>query len=139
MNGQDSEEWINLIKRSKSGEIENERTTGAGISFSDLTGHLTNADLLDLQNEVNELQDEMMLKDVQGELAELENETRSLERDLGELRAKGYAVEKNLEGDIKVLVLQWDRIKSRADATLQHQVKLLGQQMEDIQAKLAVC
>jgi len=138
LNGQDSEQWINLIKRSKSGEIENERTTGAGISFSDLTGDLTNADLLDLQNEVNELQDEMMLKDVQGELAELENETRSLERDLGELRAKGYAVEKNLEGDIKVLVLQWDRIKSRADATLHHQVKLLGQQMEDIQVKLAV-
>ena len=99
-----------MIKRAKSGEIENERTTGTGISFSDLTGQLTNADLLALQNEVNDLQDEMMLKDVQSELAELENETRSLERDLGELRAKGYAVEKNLEVDISVLISQWSAL-----------------------------
>jgi prefoldin subunit 5 len=92
---------------------------------------------MSLQSEVNELQDEMMLKDVQGELAELENDVHSLERDLAELRAKGYAVEKNLEGDIKVLASQWDRIRSRTEATLEHQTQLLSQQMTRVHADLA--
>ena len=94
INGQDSEDWVNLIQRAQSGEIEDERTSGSGISFTDLTGPLTSGDLLEIQNEVNELQDEMMLKDVQDDLSGLETEVSSLARDLADLRARGYAVEK---------------------------------------------
>jgi predicted nucleic acid-binding Zn-ribbon protein len=137
LNGQDSEDWVNLIARAKSGAIEEERATGSGLSFADLTGPLTSGDLLSLQNEVNELQDEMMLKDVESDLADLENEVRSLERDLADLRARGYAVEKSLEADIRVLAAQWDRIKTRSEATMEHQTKLLSQQMTTIQDDLA--
>lgn len=138
LNGQDSEKWARLIRRAQSGEIENERATGSGLSFQDLTGPLTSADLLALQTEVNELQDEMMLKDVQGELSELENEVSRLDRDLAALRARGYAVEKNLEADVKVLASQWERVKGRTTATLEHQTKILGARMAEIQESLAV-
>jgi chromosome segregation ATPase len=86
---------------------------------------------------VNELQDEMMLKDVEDELTELENQVRTLERNLVDLRARGYAVEKSLEADIAVLSAQWDRIKERAEATLEHQSKMVGDQFGIIQANLS--
>lgn len=137
LNGQDSKDWTNLIERARSGKIEKERATGSGLSYDDMTGVLTSGDLMALQNEVNELQDEMMLKDVHGELAELENEVSSLERDLIDLRAKGYAVEKSLEADVSVLTAQWERIKARAEKTLEHQTQILSQQMSTIQEDLA--
>jgi predicted nucleic acid-binding Zn-ribbon protein len=133
LNGQDSEEWSRLIADAKSGKIEEQRATGSGLSYTDLLGSLTTADIVEIQNEVNELQDEMMLKETQGELAELENDMRSLERELGELRARGYAIEKNLEVDIQVLATQWDRIKERAEITIEYQTKMLGEQMDSIQ------
>jgi predicted nucleic acid-binding Zn-ribbon protein len=132
LNGQDSEEWSRLIADAKSGKIEEQRATGSGLSYTDLLGSLTTADIVEIQNEVNELQDEMMLKETQGELAELENDMRSLERELGELRARGYAIEKNLEADIQVLATQWDRIKERAEITIEYQTKMLGEQMDSI-------
>ncbi|MDH5508476.1 MAG: hypothetical protein OEZ02_14735, partial [Anaerolineae bacterium] len=137
LSGQDSEDWARLIADAKSGKIEEDRTSGTGLSFTDLTGKLTSADIMELQNEVNELQDEMMLQDTRGELADLENEVRSLERDLTGLRGRGYAVEKSLEADIQVLAVQWDRIKSRAEITLEHQTKLLGEHMSAIQKEMS--
>jgi DNA repair exonuclease SbcCD ATPase subunit len=137
INGQDSKEWVTLIERAKSGQIEEERTSGSGISFSDLTGPLTSGDLLAIQNEVNELQDEMMLKDVQEDLAELENKVNTLARDLTALRARGYAVEKSLEADIQILASQWEQVKSRAETTIAHQTKVLGEQMAVINDDLA--
>ncbi len=137
INGQDSEDWIILVQRAKSGKIEEERTSGSGISFTDLTGPLTTGDLLAIQNEVNELQYEMMLKDVQADLSELETEVGSLTRDLADLRARGYAVEKSLEADLQVLTAQWDPVKSRAETTIEHQTKILGEQMAAIQDDLA--
>ncbi|MBW8011303.1 MAG: hypothetical protein FVQ83_08690 [Chloroflexi bacterium] len=136
LNGQDSEEWARLIRDAKSGKIEEDRTTGAGLSFSDLTGALTAADIVELQGEVNELQDEMMLQDTRREISELENEVHSLERDISELRSRGYAVEKSLEADIQVLTSQWVRIKGRAETTLEHQTRLLSEQMSAIQSKM---
>jgi len=137
INGQDSKEWVNLIERAKSGQIEDERTSGSGISFSDLTGPLTSGDLLEIQNEVNELQDEMMLKEVQEDVAELENKVNTLSRDLAALRARGYAVEKSLEADIQVLTSQWEQVKSRAETTIANQTKLLSEQMAVINDDLS--
>jgi len=137
IDGQDSEDWILLIERAKSGQIEEERSSGSGMSFTDLTGPLTNGDLLSIQNEVNELQDEMMLKDVRDDLAELETEVGSLARDLVDLRARGYAVEKSLEADIQILASQWDQVKPRAETTIEHQTNTLGEQMAAIQEDLA--
>ena len=137
INGQDSKDWANLIQRAKSGEIEDERTTGSGVALSDLTGDLTTGDLMAVQSEVNELQDEMMLKDVQEDLAELETKVHNLKRDLADLRARGYAVEKSLEADIEVLAAQWEQVKARAEATIEQQTKLLSAQMTAIQNDLA--
>ena len=137
INGQDSKDWINLIQRAQSGQIEEERTTGSGIALSDLTGPLTTGDLMAVQNEVNELQDEMMLKDTHDDLSEVENKVSSLKRELADLRARGYAVEKSLEADIDVLAAQWEQVKSRAESTISGQVQLLSRQMEAIQNDLA--
>ncbi len=137
INGQDSEDWVTLIQRAKSGEIEDERSSGSGISFTDLTGPLTTGDLLAIQNEVNELQDEMMLKSVRDDLSEIETEVSTLERDLADLRARGYAVEKSLEADIQVLTAQWDQVKNRAESTIENQTKILSEQMIGIQNDLA--
>ena len=135
--GQDSDAWIRLIQDAKTGKIADDRTTGSGISFADLTGSVTTADIVELQQEVNDLQDEMMLKECQAEISELENDLMSLDRDLQELRAEGYAVEKSLEADITVLASQWDQIKERATKTLDYQTSLLGEQMKTIQEKIS--
>ncbi|HSF82660.1 MAG TPA: hypothetical protein VLA49_15600 [Anaerolineales bacterium] len=138
LNGQDSKDWTALIERVCSGQIETERATGSsGLSMSDLTRPITNADMLGLQAEVNALQDEMMLKGSRQELANLENDVRSLERKLAEVRARGYVIEKDLEADIAVLSAQWERVKTNAEATISYQTEVLSEQMRSIQTSLA--
>ncbi|MEN8242846.1 MAG: hypothetical protein ABFS17_13065, partial [Chloroflexota bacterium] len=137
LDGQNSEDWAIWIKDAKSGKIEDQRATGTGLSFADLTGRLTQADILDLQNEVNELQEEMMLKTTQDDLSEIENKTANLARELADLRARSYLVEKSLEADIEILSMQWEKIKQRAHATLEYQTKFLGEQMGGIQNSVA--
>ena len=138
LNGQDCVQWTTWIQKAKSGEIENDRTTGSGLSFSDITGPLTTADLLALQNEVNSLQELVTLKPVREELGKIENDMRSLERTLANLRARGYTIEKRLESDVIILAAQWERIKTNADTALLNQTKLLDQQMEPIKTKMSV-
>lgn len=137
LSGQDSEDWARMVRDAKSGKIEEERATGSGLSFVDLTGEITEADIVEVQNEVNELQDEMMLKDTQNELAELENEVNSLSRELADLRARGYVIEKSLEADVEVLTVQWEKMKQRAYAAIGFQIKVLGEQMSSIQGSMA--
>ncbi len=136
LDGQDSEDWAVWIKNAKSGKIEEERTTGSKLSFSDLTGNLTQADIVSLQDEINELQDEMMLRATQDELSELENQVSELSRELSQLRARGYLVEKSLEADVEVLTMQWEKIKQRAQATLEYQTSQLGEKMTEIQTQM---
>lgn len=137
LDGQDSKDWAVWISAAKSGKLEQDRATGSKLSFSDLSGPLTQADILELQNEINELQDEVMLREVQNELSELENQLASLSRELGQLRARGYMVEKSLEADIDVLTLQWEKIKTRSQATLDYQTAQLGSSMKSIQEGMA--
>jgi hypothetical protein len=137
INGQDSSLWANLIEKAKSGEIENERTTGSGLSYSDLTGPITPADLMAIQNEVNQLQDLVTLKAVREEIAEIENDTRTLDRKLADLRNRGYVIEKSLNVDVAVLQIQWDRIKTNAETALNNEVAVLSGQMANIQKMMS--
>ncbi len=137
LDGQDSSAWNALIESAQSGKIDSERVTGSGLTIADLTKPLTQADIIALQNEVNELQDEMMLKVINAELAEVENEVRSLERSLAGVRSDGYAIESELEAEVAILAVQWDRIKNNADAILAQQTAILGEQMTSIQKMLA--
>ncbi len=138
INGQDSKDWAALVERARSGQIENERINQSGsFSMGDLKGPVSAADIMKLQEEVNNLQDEMMLKATRQELSELENEVRALERNLAELRAHGYEIEKDLEADVSILAVQWDRIKTNAENTLEYQSRLLGDQMLSIQQFLS--
>ncbi len=138
LNGQDSEAWAALVDRARSGRIEEDVATGAGISLAELTGPLTQTNIVALQGEINDLQDEMMLKDVREDLEELENDVRLLERELTNVRAKGYAIEKHLEADLAILVSQWERIKGNAEKMLAHQAGLLSGQMQSVQKQQAV-
>ncbi len=137
LDGQESSDWSNLIERVRSGKIEEDRAVEGGLSFVDLSGEITQADIVAIQQEVNELQDELMLAEPRAELEELENEVRSLERDLGELRARGYVIEKDLEGDIAILAAQWDRIKNNAIKTLDIQAGILGEQSKNISSLMS--
>lgn len=137
LDGQDSEDWARLVEDARSGKIEEDRVTGKGLSFQELTGPVTAAGVVALQTEVNELQDEVMLREVREELQELENEVHALERQLADLRGRGYAIEKHLEPDIAVLTAQWERIRERTEGTLNHQTALLGEKMADVQSSLA--
>jgi septal ring factor EnvC (AmiA/AmiB activator) len=137
IDGQDSEDWIQMIRKAKSGEIASEISTGTGISFADLTGQVTEADILGVQAEVNQLQDEMMLKDLQVDISEVENDLFSLDRELTDLRARGYTIEKSLEADTKVLSVQWEKIKQRASKTIELQTKVLSEHMTNIQAEMS--
>jgi hypothetical protein len=137
LNGQKCEDWVVWVQRVQSGDIENDRATGSGLSLADLTGPLTLADTMELQAEVNALQDVVSLMAVREDLAEIENDMRSLERDLAGLRSRGYLIEKSLEADTTILATQWDRIKTNADVILEAQTKLLGEQMAGIQKSMA--
>lgn len=137
LNGQNCEEWVTWVQRVQSGDIEKDRATGSGLSLADLTGPLTMADMMELQAEVNGLQDVVTLKAVREDLAEIENDMRSLERELAGLRSRGYLIEKSLEADITILATQWDRIKTNADVILVGQTKLLSEQMAGIQKSMA--
>ena len=137
LDGQDSNDWTTLVEHAKSGKIEAERVTGAGLSITDLTKPLTQADIIALQSEVNELQDEMMLKGIQEELAELENDVRELERDLAGVRSDGYMIESEMEADVTILAAQWERIKTNTGITMEQQTALLSEQMTSIQKMLS--
>jgi hypothetical protein len=137
LDGQGSQEWANWIERARSGEIENDRSTGSGLSIADLTGPLTTADIITVQNEINQLQDLMTLKSIREELGEIENDVRSLERKLANLRSRGYLIEKSLEADVSILALQWDRVKAASEVALQSQNQLLSTQMQTIQGQAA--
>lgn len=138
LNGQDSDDWVELISRARSGELDNDRAgSGAGISAADLSLPVTQADILNLQSEVNALQDDVMLKDARAELARLENELSEVERQLSQVRAQGYVIEKDLEADLTVLSAQWSRVKGNAQTTLDYQAQLLGENMAGLQQQLA--
>lgn len=133
INGQDSKEWAALIDKARSGQIENERAAAGGISIADLTRTLTLADIASVQNDVNLLADEMMLKKSRGELAQLENDVQSLKRTLLGLRGRGYAIEKNLEADIDILAAQWDKVKTNTAATIDLQARQLSDHLQSLQ------
>jgi hypothetical protein len=137
LDGQDSDEWANLIQKVQSGKITAERAVAGGLSYRDLMGDLTQADILSIQSEVNQIQDELMLANVRQELEELENEVHELTRDLGDVRARGYAIESGLEADIAVLGVQWERVKGNADKTLELQSGLLAEQAQKIQGLMS--
>jgi len=138
LDGQDSKEWASLVDRALKGEIEQGMLQStAGISIKDLTRPISPSDIMALQSEINALQDEAMLKVLGEELVALENAVSSLERQLAGVRAKGYAIEKELEAEVAILAAQWERIKTNAKATLNHQTGLLGEQMQSIQRELA--
>jgi predicted nucleic acid-binding Zn-ribbon protein len=137
LNGQESTQWDAWVRSVQTGAIEQDRAAATGVSVADITGPLTPADLVALQGEVNELQDELMLKDVRDELESLENELRSLERKLTGLRGRGYLVEKSLEGDAQILALQWERVKANAVAVMEQQSAQLSGQRQSIQQELS--
>lgn len=131
--GQDSKEWAALVEKVRTGQITSERYSDQGASVADLSRPLTQEDILSVQADVNDLQDQMMLKGCREDLAEVENDVVSMGRKLAELRAKGYAMEKDLEADVTILASQWDRIKTNTDLVIDRQTSLLGQQMAQIQ------
>ncbi len=137
LNGQDSKDWAALIEKVHSNQIQAERTNASNtFSFQDLSRPLTTADVALLQQQVNSLQDEMMLQTNCQELADLENKVRQLERQLAAVRARGYEIEKNLEPDLMILAVQWERIKNNADHGLETLGAALAEQMKTIQRSL---
>lgn len=137
INGQDSKTWVEWIQKACNGTIERNRSNGAEVSLADMTGPITAASIVNLQNEISSLQDDLMLKSSRQDLAELENSMRSLERDLGKLRARGYVIERSLEGDIEILSAQWNRVKENAETTISNQSRLLSEQSQSLQQMMA--
>jgi hypothetical protein len=137
LDGQDSQEWAVLIQKVQSGKIAEERAIEGGLSFRDLSGAISQADIVAIQSEVNQIQDELMLAEAREELEELENEVQSLARDLADVRARGYAVESDLEGDIAILTAQWERVKGNAEKTIGLQAGILAEQTQNIQSLMS--
>ena len=137
IDGQDSENWSGLVERVRNGKIDADRALEGALSIQDLIGEMTSADILSVQNEVNLIQEQLMLSGLRDELEQVENNVRSLERELAEVRAHGYVIEKDMEGEIAILATQWDRIKANAEKTLETQAELLAGQSKDIQAKMS--
>lgn len=138
IDGQDSEEWQALIERAKSGGLESERASaGAGVSLADMSGPITQADIVQLQGEVNDLQQRAMLTFAKDALEDLETKVGNLPRQLADVRARGYVFEKALEGQVESLGAQWSGIKQSVEGDVRHQSQLLGGSMQGIQSQMA--
>jgi predicted nucleic acid-binding Zn-ribbon protein len=137
LDGQDSKQWAKWIDDGRLNRLDDDRATGSGLSYADLTGPLTPGDVMNLQTEVNALQEQAMLASVEQELTAVENDVVSISRKLADLRARGYAIEKALEADVIILAAQWDRIKLNAQKTMEQQRQLMSGQMQSIQQMLA--
>jgi predicted nucleic acid-binding Zn-ribbon protein len=137
LDGQDSKQWAKWIDDGRLNRLDDDRASGSGLSYADLTGPLTPSDVMNLQTEVNALQEQAMLASVEQELTAIENDVVSMSRKLADLRARGYAIEKALEADVTILTAQWDRIKLNAQKTMEQQRQLMSGQMQSIQQMLA--
>lgn len=137
LDGQESQKWAKWIEDARLNRLDDDRATGSGLSYADLTGPLTPGDVINLQAEVNTLQEEAMLARVEQELTAIENDVVSMARKLADLRARGYAIEKALEADVTILTVQWDRIKTNAQKTMEQQRQLMAGQMQSLQQMLA--
>jgi chromosome segregation ATPase len=139
LDGQDSREWQALIERAKSGGLESERAAaGAGISMADMTGPVTQADILQLQSEFNDLQGRAMLTFAKDALEDMENKVSNLPRQLSDARAKGYVFEKALDSQTQSLVDQWARVKETVENDMRQQTAALSQLMPSIQKDMAI-
>jgi len=138
IDGQDSNEWQSMIERAKAGGFESERAAaGAGVSIADMTGPVTQADILQTQSEFNDLQGRAMLTFAKDALEDMENKVSNLPRQLSDVRAKGYAFEKALESQTQSLVEQWGRVKESVQADVRQQSAALSQLMPSIQTEMA--
>lgn len=138
LDGQDSKEWQAMIERAKSGGLESERATaGAGISMADLSGPVTQADILQLQAEVNDLQSRAMLAFAKDALEDMENKVSGLPRQLSDTRARGYVFEKALESQVQTLAGQWDKVKQTVNDDVRQQSSALMAGMAAIQQQMA--
>ena len=139
LKGQPSKQWAAWVEKVCNGTIESERVAagGASLKYEDLTSPMTTADLMALQSEVNGLQQAASLVDVRQELATLENDLHAQQRKLADVRAKGYAVEKNLEADLEILSAQWDRVMFSTHNNLEEQTRLLNEPLQGLQRSMA--
>ena len=138
LGGQDSREWQALIEKVKSGGLESERAAaGAGISMADLTGPVTQADILQLQSEVNDLQARAMLSFAKDALEDMETKVGNLPRQLSDVRARGYVFEKALESQVQALAGQWDKVKQTVNDDVRQQSAALTASMTAIQQQMA--
>lgn len=138
IDGQDSKEWQAMIERAKAGGFESERAAaGAGVSIADLTGPITQADIVQLQSEVNDLQSRAMLTFAKDALEDMESKAGALPRQLSDARARGYVFEKALESQTQSLAEQWGRIKQTVNDDVRQQSASLNQTMQGIQQQMA--
>ncbi len=137
LDGHKAEDWSALLISIQNGKIADDRTSGTLVGYQDLLGELTQADILTLQQEVNDLQDELQLKDLKEALASLDQSVTGLPGALAGVRARGYVIESDLEQDAAALTEQWGRIQANAAVAMQQQEAYLAQQMGHVRVKLA--
>lgn len=138
IDGQDSNEWQVMIERARAGGFESERAkAGAGMSIADLTGPVTQADILQAQSQVNDLQTRAMLSFAKDALEDLETKVGNLPRQSSDARAKGYLFEKALESQVQSLIDQWAGVKQAVSGDMSQQSAMLGQMMVGLQQQTA--
>jgi predicted nucleic acid-binding Zn-ribbon protein len=138
INGQDSKWWQEMIEKAKSGGLEGERAAAsAGVSIADMTGPITQADIVALQSQVNDLQSRAMLTFAKDALEDMEGKVSNLPRQLSDVRARGYVFEKALESQVQSLGEQWGRIKQTVNDDVRQQSTSLNQTMQGIQTQMA--
>jgi len=138
INGQDSKTWQALVEKAKSGGLESERAAAAaGISIADLTGPITQADIVALQGQVNDLQSRAMLTFAKDALEDMGNKVAALPGQLGGVRAKGYVFEKALETQTGSLGEQWAKIKQSVDNDIRQQSESLNKIMLSLQTSMS--
>ena len=132
IDGQDADTWHGWLSDVMSGKIEEDTAVTTGISVAAISGPISQADIVALQDEVNELQTRVQLGFAKEALEEMEVKVGGMERQLADLRAKGYAFESDLEEDIRVLVQQWSGIKSNLTSEVEAQSNQLRQLMSRV-------
>jgi hypothetical protein len=137
INGQDSKTWQAQIEKARSGGLASERAAaGAGVSLADMTGPISEADIIALQSRVNDLQSRALLGSAKDAVEDLGNKAAALPAQLHGARAQGYVFEKALEGQATGLVEQWTKVKAGIDTEVQRQSDALTRTVQALQQQM---
>ncbi len=107
-------------------------TNDAQNPIEELAGEIST-----IQSDVNSLQDDVRLTNLRSEVEQIDNTSDGLPQKINDLRVRGFAFDKGLEGRVSDLKARWDLQRSNVLAEVTRQANLLDIDMRSLEGLLS--